>query len=492
MKKMKKFVLTAVALLTLSAACFAEGETTADTLKWKFENDTLKISGEGAMPDYPNSGIDFSQTPWSAYRSSITTVVIEEGVTSIGNNTFKYYTHLTSVTVPETLTSIGNYAFYNCQGLTSISIGKGVTSIGDRAFYNCKSLTSVTIPENVTSIGDIAFNICKSLTDIVVETGNEYYSSLDGVLFDKAKTTLICCPAGKKEADYTIPESVTSIGNYAFSNCSSLTSITIPNSVTSIGSDAFNYCKNLISVTIPEGVTSIKDFTFSVCSRLTSITIPESVISIEDNAFSWCSNLTSITIPEGVTSIGNYVFSNCSSLTSITIPESLTSIGINAFLNCSSLTSITILEGVTSIGDYAFVGCSSLTSVINLNPIPQELKNVFIEVDLKKATLYVPFESVEIYKIAEVWKEFGEILPYGTGIEYPAAAGNVRIYPNPIAESFSIDGINAPVQVTVTDLSGRTVLTQIVGSGEPVAVGHLPQGVYFVNINGTTVKVIKQ
>ena len=162
---------------------------------------------------------------------------------------------------------------------------------------------------------------------------------------------------------------MTSIGDYAFSYCSSLTSITIPNSVTSIGSSAFQYCSSLTSVTIPNSVTSIGDCTFSDCSSLTSITIPNSVTSIGYNAFAECSSLTSITIPNSVTSIGYAAFAECSSLTSITIPNSVTSIDNSTFYGCSSLTSITIPNSVTSIGGSAFSYCSSLTSVTIPNSV---------------------------------------------------------------------------------------------------------------------------
>ena len=156
---------------------------------------------------------------------------------------------------------------------------------------------------------------------------------------------------------------VTSIGNYAFEYCSSLTSVTIPDSVTSIGNYAFEYCSSLTSVTIPDSVTSIGSSAFEDCSSLTSVKIPDSVMSIEGGAFFGCSSLTSVTIPDSVTSIGNYTFSNCSSLTSVTIPDSVTSIGDEAFYWCSSLTSVTIPDSVTSIGNFVFYGCSSLTTV---------------------------------------------------------------------------------------------------------------------------------
>ena len=162
----------------------------------------------------------------------------------------------------------------------------------------------------------------------------------------------------------TIPNSVTSIGSYAFYGCSKLTSVTIPNSVTSIGNYAFYDCSGLTSITIPNSVTSIENNAFSGCSGLTSVTIPNSVTSIGNYAFYYCSGLTSITIGNSVTSIGGRAFSGCSGLTSITIPNSVTSIGNSAFYYCSGLTSITIPNSVTSIGERAFEYCSGLKKVI--------------------------------------------------------------------------------------------------------------------------------
>ena len=202
--------------------------------------------------------------------------------------------------------------------------------------YSNEYQGNVAIPEEVTymnrtrkvtSIGNYAFYNCSGLTSI------------------------------------TIPNSVTSIGDDAFRECSSLTSVTIPNSVKSIGDDAFYNCSGLTSVTIPNSVTSIGDGAFSYCYGLTSITIPNSVTSIGDGAFYYCSGLTSVTIGNSVTSIGNYAFSGCSGLTFITIPNSVTRIGNHAFWNCSGLTSVTIGNSVTRIGNHAFWNCSGLTSV---------------------------------------------------------------------------------------------------------------------------------
>ena len=310
------------------------------------------------------------------------------------------------------VTAIGRYAFEYCESLTSITIPSSVTSIGYSAFSSCRGLSSVTIPSSVTSIDGNAFSFCNALTSITVDSRNSAYASIDGVLFDKGIRTIIAYPAGKTTRTYTIPSSVTFVGNASFSVANSLTSITIPSSVTSIDSFAFANCYVLSSIAIPSSVTSIGYSAFTYCNALTSITvdsrnsayasidgvlfdksirtiitypagkttrtysIPSSVASIGEGTFYNCSSLTNITIPSSVTSIGNSAFGSCSSLTSITIPSSVTSIGWSAFANCIGLSSITIPSSVTSIGGYAFSGCSGLTS-ITLSRRTQVEQNAF-------------------------------------------------------------------------------------------------------------------
>ena len=208
--------------------------------------------------------------------------------------------------------------------------------------------------------------------------------------------------------DYT----VTSLDNYAFYNCPSLTSAIIPNTVTHVGSGSFRDCPNLTSVTLPNSITTIKNETFLYCANLTSVTIPNLVTSLEIYAFYGCTNLTSVTLPNSVITLGDYAFFQCSSLPSITIPSSVTSIGGRAFANCSTLSSITIPSSVTSIGDYAFYSCTGLTSVTSLPTTPVTINStVFIFVNISAIPLNVPSGSVAAYETATIWQDFLSINP---------------------------------------------------------------------------------
>ncbi|MCQ2341879.1 MAG: leucine-rich repeat protein [Paludibacteraceae bacterium] len=369
---------------------------------------------------------------WAFYNcSGLTSVTIPSSVTTIGEGAFYNCSGLTSVTIPNSVTTIGDDAFsdcsgltspvYNancfaymptsyqgaytilsgiqqiagdafsdCSGLTSITIPSSVTTIGEWAFYNCSGLTSVTIPNSVTTIGEGVFSDCSGLTSINVDAANTHYTSMDGVLFNYAKDTLIQYPASNTRSTYTIPNSVTTIGMFAFSNCSGLTSVTIPNSVTTIGNYAFYECYGLTSVTIPNSVKTIGEGVFSGCIGLTSVTIPNSVTTIGNSAFWDCSGLTSVTIGNSVKTIGDYAFLGCDGLTSITIPNSVTTIGKGVFSGCTT--------GLISITCYA---TNPPTCCYSFNGVDMSIP------------VYVPAQSVDAYKQAEEWKEFTNILPIG-------------------------------------------------------------------------------
>ncbi len=415
-----------------------------------------------------------------------------------------------------------------------------VIAIGIYAFRNDEGygnrLTSVTIPNSVTSIDHMAFKGCSDLIDIHVDSDNQYYSSIDGILFNKDVTILIKCPE-KKEL-VVIPNSVTSIGYMAFYYCRGLTSLTIGNSVTSIGDEAFYGCNRLTSltignsasigreafcgcsrlasVTIGNSVTSIGNYAFSGCTGLTSVTIGNSAsignraffgcsgltsvtignsetignftASIGDEAFCDCKSLTSVTIGNSVTSIGDWAFSGCSGLTSLTIGNSVTSIGNYAFSNCHRLTSLTIPSSVIAIGSFAFASsffssiyCQALTPPLN-SIYGTATDPIFNGSTYEYAKLYVPIGCRYAYKKAFLWKSFWNIEEMDFSGINEVAAEDIGIF---VQDGVvHIDNADENTLVEVFDISGKNVYR-----GYDNVVSGLAKGIYVVRICGNSTKI---
>ena len=337
----------------------------------------------GSLSDIviPASVTSIGRTAFSGC-GSLSSIVIPASVASIGDGAFSGCGSLSSIVIPASVTSIGNRTFSGCGSLSSIVIPPSITSIGEGAFGGCGFLSSIVIPDSVTNIGNGAFNNCASLQylsipkSVICLNGNPFadwngrleclspnFIYEDDVLFCKGKSKIISF-RNKNIESYVIPSSVTSIGDWAFYGCDSLSEVVIPSSVTSIGDRAFAGCSSLSEVVIPSSVTSIGDRAFAGCGSLLEVVIPSSVTSIGDRAFKDCGSLSSIVIPSSVTSIGDWAFCGCSSLSDIVIPSSVTRIGNSVFRGCSSLSDIVIPSSVTSIGDRAFKDCGSLSSIV--------------------------------------------------------------------------------------------------------------------------------
>ncbi|MEI6647844.1 MAG: leucine-rich repeat protein [bacterium] len=443
--------------------------------------------------------------------SSLISVTIPASVTNIGQQAFCLCTGLTSVTIPNSVISLGDQAFQGCTNLTNAVIGSGITSFGFNTFYGCSSLTSFVIPNSVTSIGSLAFafcsglisftipdsvtNIvnnafysCSKLTSITVETDNQVYSSLEGILYDRGQRILILCPVGRIGC-VTIPYNITDIEAGAFYGCSGLTGITIPDSVTNIGGSVFYGCSGLTNITIPDPVTSIGDVAFGM-SGLTSITIPNSVTNIGNGLFTRCINLQRIIIPNSVTSIGSRAFSGCSSLTNITvtadnpnysssdgvlfdkananlirypslkpgtyaIPNSVTSIASFAFAYCTALIHVSFGNNVTSISDNAFLSCRPLTSIV----FPPSVSYIGEKAFLYSSLINVFFEGKAPNTTSAVFGAPATIyyLPGKTGWGTTFSGRPTALWPAPI-----------PVDYSYTN--GMITITKYTGSDEALTI----------------------
>ena len=334
--------------------------------------------------------------------------------------------------IGNSVTSIGDYAFYNCNGLTSVTIGNSVTSIGNGAFFCCFDLNSVTIPNSVTSIGENAFYYCTGLNRVDISDIAAWCNISWGNIY---ANPLIYAHNlylnGNKVTDLIIPNSVTSIGKIAFSDCTGLTSVTIPNSVTTIGEGAFYNCSGLTRVNISD-IAAWRNISFGDYYA--------TPLPYAHNLYLNGNKVTNLVIPNGVSGIKNYAFYNCTGLTSVTIPNS-----------------------VTSIGEYAFRYCTGLTSIYSLNPTPPGIGSyTFSETNYASATLYVPIGSKQAYNDAPYWKNFYNIIEK----EYDGI-DNVVIDPpvNPLENPDEIKSIYT--------IDGRSL--------NPQDISWLPNGLYIIN-----------
>ena len=303
-------------------------------------------------------------------------VILNEGITGIEQYAFYDCELLEEISMPGTVTTVGNSAFYRCKNLKNIEIPEGVTKIDGSAFIFCSSLEQIKLPQSLVSIGSGAFDNCtslisvelpdnaiissdtfkecKNLSDIVISDTNNNYIVKNGILYNKNITRILCYPAGIKDTEFSVPDTVKTIGDFAFYGAKVLESINIPDSVTNIGTDAFGECSGLKEVVIPDSVTSMGEAVFYKCTSLEKVKLSVNITSPNPAVFQYCSSLKEVVLPESMKFISFFMFSYCKEITNIVLPDKLNSVLRSAFQNCDNLKNITVPKNVTTIQDYAF------------------------------------------------------------------------------------------------------------------------------------------
>ena len=323
---------------------------------------------------FSNGVKSIGEYAFSNFRG-LTSVKTPDSVVSVGNGAFSHCTSLTSITIPDSVTSIGGWAFGSCTNLTDITFPNSITTIDYGTFSNCTNLTNITIPDSVTSIGEYVFRDCTNLASITMSGGID---TIAQNAFENCNNlTNLTISAGSENIGSVFHNYIEN-NNYNYNYSNNNNNVFIMNGVKSIGEYAFSNFSGLTSVTIPGSVVSVGNGAFSSCTSLTNIKLPNSVTSIGYSAFSWCTSLTNIKIPDSITSIENYAFHYCTSLTNITIPDSVTSIDESAFYECTNLASITMSGGVATIGKDAFYHCNNLAN-LTISASSTTIGNVFSE-----------------------------------------------------------------------------------------------------------------
>lgn len=389
----------------LSGNCGAEGD--GSNVKWTFDNGTLTISGSGKMID--KNEVDNRMISEEILAPSLVKkVIIDDGVTNIGDYAFFWYDKITELTMADSVTSIGAFSLAACGSLSTVKLSDNLTTIKNNAFVSCSSIIDITLPDSLSYIGEAAFNQCTGIRELTIPKN---VSFIDYWAFSNCtalKKIDINCPAlgscvfmgctslttvnfnPKFERvdgqcfsgctdlkTITLPDSLTFIGCYAFEGCSRLESINIPDSVTQIDDGAFLMCSSLSKIHLPEGLTTISPKLLSGCVALSDITIPSSVTSIENNAFDSC-KIADITLPDSVSSIGDEAFFGCNLLQKVELPSTLKTIGNKAFDSCFSLAQINFPDSLISIGDNSFASCEKLDTVILPNHLTTLGRNAFM------------------------------------------------------------------------------------------------------------------
>jgi hypothetical protein len=383
-------------------------------------------------------------------------------------------------------------------------------AIGDGAFYGCTGLLSVNFGGKVTNVGNsIAFYGCTALTRFEVSPENAAYSSLDGVLYNKDRTELLLYPLGKTDNSFAIPGTVTTLAESAFQG-SRLSSITLPESLTTIGDWALGDCPNLTTLAIPRNVTNISTSAFNLCTGLTAFEVaPENPVYVSADDILYNIDKTTIvryppnkanvsfTLPASVVEIARYAFRDCLHLSSLSTPGVII-VGVGAFA-WSGIKSVTLAKSVIFINIYAFSGCTDLTDLTVFWDTPSEViipvtdspyDDIFYGIDKSAVNLHVPPGTKAAYQADDIWTGFN-IMDDATGIDDIARSVVAACF-NPATGLVAINGLQGNERIHLYNINGQLLFTcKAAGETQNIPVGHWPQGVYLIHVNGQTMKIIK-
>jgi len=469
------------------------------TMTATLENNVLTVSTSldaEKMSDY-----DWSGEIWSGRSAEIHSVVIKNGITDIFGWAFAHTPNLKAVTIGGTVEYIGGYAFYNCGSLESVQLSEGLLDLGQASFKFCPSLKTLDIPASVTSLGTELGVGCTQLEAINVHADNLFFSSEDGIVYNRDKTTLIRFPEGKSADKFDIPGTVKIIESIAF-YCSLIENISIPNSVEEMRDGSFLACNNLKSITIPQSVKTIGAGVFGNCKNLTSIqvhagnadfTSEDDILYNKDKSIlhSFAPGKTGdFIVPSFVTTIHNAAFFGSAGLTSITIPNTLTEIGGSAFLECTSLTSITIPYSVKKLGSYVLSVCTGLKEITVQWKIPLSINSeTFRNLEISEITLYVPDGTIEAYQDADFWNMFGEIVEYEYDFSSNEKAESQTLKAFTSNGNLYLSGLNPGNPLHIYNFTGQLIYKGIVKSEEE-QIPLTSNGIYIVVVGEQSVKVL--
>lgn len=415
---------------SLRSISLPEGLTSLGELAFGYCSNLVSVNLPSSLEIIGNSSF--------AACYNLMNISFSEGLITIGSDAFSSCTALTNVSLPNSLKTIGYGAFNICRSLAYVSFPDGLTTIDRTAFADCTGLTRVILPESLTILDERAFSGCTGITEVYLpgklkEIGIYAFEDCSRLSHISFPDELITIGTGAFDGctslqTISLPDGLTTIGSWAFNRCTGLTSLTLPSGLTTLGSSAFSGCIGLTSVSFPDGLPSIGSSAFNGCTGLTTLSLPSDLTTLEESAFYGCTGLKSISFPDGLLSIGSSAFYGCTGLTALSLPSGLTTLSDFAFQNCTGLTELSIPKGCYTLWQGVFKN-SGVTKVILPSTLEQVRENNLtdkLQIIYCQATnppsvysdnvispdckVYVPDESVDDYKEAEVWKN-GNILP---------------------------------------------------------------------------------